>query len=485
MHLSYMKINPLTRFLRHLIITGLAIFAIPAIFAQAQDARRISFNEAVKIALERNVTIRRSQNNIGLQSVTVSSERADFLPNLNLSSNSSRNYGLSFDQTTGRTFTSTSDNTSLNASTSINLFNGFADVASLNQARRTLESNEYAHDRTRQTVIFNVISNYLQVILDHEQIRIRREDLEAQNQQLTRIEEFTRLGARPVSDLYQQQATVANSELSLLEAERQSQLSQIRLIQVLQLDPFQDYEFTAPSPDEIDLTAQVYDPKQLLRSAFESRPDLRAQQASIAASSEGIRFAKSGNLPSVSLSGSIGSRYSSQLRRANAFETVTDPDTGETTTIPTGFDTVPFGNQFKDNRAETIGLNIQIPIFNRLQVKTGIERARVQYENARLDLENLQLTIAAEVRQAYLDYLTAEKRLDVTNKQLRAARQALEVEQERYNVGASTLVELTQARSNFVQASSNRVQAVYQFHFQQRLVEYYQGILDPSKPLFR
>jgi len=480
-----MNTTPLFRIFQLLALTGLLLLAAPATFVHAQGARKISFNEAVQIALERNVTIRRSRNTVDLQSVNVARERADFYPNLNLSSNSTRNYGLSFDQTTGRTFSSTSDNVSLSANSSVNIFNGYADVASLNQAKHTLESNEYTHDRTRQTVLFNVISNYLQVILDHEQIRIRKEDLEAQNQQLTRIEEFTRVGARPVSDLYQQQATVANSELQLLEARRQAQLSQIRLIQVLQLDPFQDYEFTAPAADEIDLTPQVYDPEQLLRSAFDSRPDLRAQEASIAASSEGIRFAKAGRLPTLSLSGGIGSRFSSQLRRATTFDMVTDPVTGETSSVPTAFGTVPFGDQFRDNRAENVGINIQIPIFNRLQTKTGIERARVQYENARLDLENLQLTVAAEVRQAFLDYQTAEKRLDVTDKQLRAAQQALDVEQERYNVGASTLVELTQARSSYVQASSNRVQAVYQFHFQQRLVEYYQGVIDPSKPLFR
>jgi outer membrane protein len=99
-------------------------------------------------------------------------------------------------------------------------------------------------------------------------------------------------------------------------------------------------------------------------------------------------------------------------------------------------------------------------------------------------MENLQQGIALEVRQAYLDYQTAVKRLEVTEVQVRAAQQALEVEQERYDVGASTLVELTQARASFTDASSQRVQAIFQFHFQHRLIEYYQGTLDPAESLF-
>ncbi|QXD17179.1 TolC family protein [Rhodocaloribacter litoris] len=426
----------------------------------AQQARTITFEEAVQIALERNAAIRRSRNNVGLQATVVSSERADFFPNLNLSSSTSRTYGLTFDQTTGQLVSESTDAFNASASSSINLFNGFGDVASYNQARHALEAEEYTLNRTQQTVLFDLITSYLQVILDREQIQIRQEDLEAQRQQLARIEEFVRVGSRPVSDLYQQQATVASSELALLEAERAAQLSESRLIQVLQLDPFQEYEFVAPSAEEIPLLPREYDAESLLRTAFANRPDLQAQEASIEAALEGIRFARSGMYPSLSLFGSIRTSYSSRNELTS------------------------FADQLSDNRAQSFGISLSIPIFNRFQTRTNVERARVQYENARLAEETLELQIAAEVRQAYLDYQTAVKRLDVTEKQLQAAEQALAVEQERYNVGASTLVELTQARATYVQAASNRIQAIYRFYFQDRLLEYYQGTLNPTRPLF-
>ena len=92
--------------------------------------------------------------------------------------------------------------------------------------------------------------------------------------------------------------------------------------------------------------------------------------------------------------------------------------------------------------------------------------------------------IATEVRQAYLDYQTAQKRLDVTAKRLRAAERALEAEQARYDAGSSTLVELSQARATYVEAASERVQARYDFLFQSKLLDYYQGRLDPEQELF-
>lgn len=428
--------------------------------ASAQDVREVRFNEAVQIALENNTTIKRAENNLALQELTVKSEKADFLPNLNFNTGANRNYGLQFDQTVGQLRNASTDGFNYGISSGINLFNGFSDVAGLNAARLQLEAQEHSMERTRQTVVFNVISTYLNVILAEENISIRLEDVEAQQQLLNQIEEFVRVGSRAISDLYQQQATLANAESQLLTAESNFQVAKTRLIQVLQLDPLSDYRFVAPDPSELPLSVRSYDPENLLLSAFERRADIRAQEASIEAAEQSVRQARAGYLPSLNLSASHGAGYTSANERDD------------------------FNTQLKNNRSERLSLSLNIPLFNRLNTKRGIESSKVQYNNARLDLENAQQNVAIEVRQAYLDYQTAVKRLEVTEKSLQAADQARQVEEERYEVGASTLVELQQARSQYINASSQRAQAIFEFHFQHRLIEYYQGILDPAQPLF-
>ena len=122
-------------------------------------------------------------------------------------------------------------------------------------------------------------------------------------------------------------------------------------------------------------------------------------------------------------------------------------------------------------------------IEDALHAFPGVQRARVNYRNAELDLEGMRQQVALQVRQAYLDYQANQKQLDVAEKQVIAAAQALEAERERYNVGAATLVELSQAQANYVLAASNQAQAKYDFLFQGKLIEYYVGRLDPSQPL--
>jgi outer membrane protein len=112
------------------------------------------------------------------------------------------------------------------------------------------------------------------------------------------------------------------------------------------------------------------------------------------------------------------------------------------------------------------------------------QRARIQEENARIELEKQRQQVALEIRRAHLDHQAAQEQLKAARAQKEAADQAVTAVQERYRVGASTLVELTQARAAQVQAASALVNARYTLVFQNALMDYYTGELDPEKLRF-
>jgi outer membrane protein len=434
----------------------LAILLATASTVHAQETRTITFEEAVRIALNQNLTMKRAETDVELRSRQVFQERMDFLPNLNFSTDGYRGSGFAQDQA-GQNIPFTTSNVTGTFSTNVNVFNGFADVASLERAKHRLDASEYTFDRTRQDVVFNVINNFLLYVNARERVQIQQENLEAQRRQLEQIEEFVNVGSRPISDLYQQQAAVAQTELDVIDAERTRQINMTRLIQVLQLNPLGNYEFAAPNVDDVTTLPQDYDVNQLLQNAFEQRADIHAQEKNIRAAQEGIRIAKASYWPAIGIGGNYRSNFT--------------PNEGA------------WLNQLDVNRGNTIGFNISLPIFDRFNRGTTVQVAEVEYRNAMLDLDNTRQQVALQVRQAYLDYLTIEKRVQVTEVQERAAGQALQAAEERYNVGAGTLVELTQARAQYVGASLNRVQARYEFLFQNRLVDYYVGRLNPGQPL--
>jgi outer membrane protein len=470
----YTALTELRSSVSRFVCVAVMAVAIGSTTATAQLNQEISFDQAVAIAMENSVVIKRGENNVLSQEASVRSAQANFLPNLNANSGASRRMGLGFDQTTFERTSTATNGFSVGINSSLNLFNGFRDVATLEQAEKSLEALQYGFQRTEQTVVFNVITNFLIVIRAQEDIKIRLDDVEAQQQLLDQIQEFVNAGSRPISDLYTQQATMANSESQLLAAENSLSNAQTRLVQVLQLDPLADYSFVSPDPESVSLAVTPYNETNLITSAFENRADLRAQEASIAALAQGIRIAKGGYYPSLNFSAGASSNWSSAAKTK----------VGE---FPDGtpiFDTTPFNDQISDNRSGSFSLSMQIPLFNRLNVKTGVQRQRIVYDNAVLNLVDLRQSVALDVRQAYNNYQTAVKTLDVTEAGLRSAEQALQVEQERYNVGASTLVDLTVSQSRYTQASSQRIQGLFDFYFQQRLIEYYQGTLYPVGELF-
>lgn len=424
--------------------------------AQAQSVQRITFDEALRLALQRNPAIRQAINERARSEIGLSSARSNFLPDLSLSIGSSRDYGRNFVLEEGRLVNQITHSFGSSIAANLNLFNGFRDLNAVAQARFQVAASELSLARQREIVLFNTISTFLSLIEAREQVRIQEENLAAQRALLEQIEAFVQVGSRPLADLYQQQAQVAAAELELISARRNQQVQEANLIQLLQLDPFGAYAFVIPEVDTQALGVQVYDVRGLLQAALERRSDLHALEEQIQAAAYGVRMARATYWPTLSLRLSYGSSY--------------------TDLVP-----VSFQDQFFDrNRRGSIGLSLSFPIFDRFTTRHNVQRARVELENAQLQLQQLQQEIATQVRQAYLDYEAARQQYKAAQAQLQAARQALEAARERYNVGTATLVELTQAQATYVRAEAELVRVRYTLVFRQKLIDYYVGTLGPE-----
>jgi outer membrane protein len=170
-------------------------------------------------------------------------------------------------------------------------------------------------------------------------------------------------------------------------------------------------------------------------------------------SDQEIRIAEAGNALSLGLTGGVGTSYAS-----------------------TGADA--FGDQFgKSNPAASLGLSLTLPILDRGRTAITAEIARIDRERAETTLADLERQASAQVELARLDLRTASARLSVTDRQLDAARSALEAETARYTAGSSTLAELAQVRAHYVGAASERVQAGYELVERRVLLEYVIGTI--------
>jgi outer membrane protein len=430
-----------------LMMAGSSIAAAQVTPPRPSPERAITLQDAIAIALTQNSLIRFARNAAALDSLSVRQARNAFLPNLSASTSTSQGFGAGSQGENSLSM-------SAGLSSGVTLFNGGQNTNALQQARLNLQASGQDLGRSRQTVVFVVASDFLALITQQEQLRVQQENLTAQEQELAQLEQFVRAGTRPIGDLYQQQAAVAATRLAVVNARRATEVAKVNLIQELLLDPRLDYTFVTPTTVG-EGTAPAFNLDSLITVALAQRVDIQAQALRVQAAEREIRIAEGGRFPLVTGSAGYGSGFNS----AN--------DGG-------------FLTQLNQRRGGSLGVGVSVPIFDRGAVSIARQRAQIQLENQQIVLRDQVQAVALEVRRAYLDYLTAGEQLAAANAQQQAAALALQAAQSRYRVGLATFVEVTLARASLVQAQSAVVSARSSLVFQQALMSYYTGVLDPS-----
>lgn len=447
-----------------LLLLFISVFAFSL---QAQEKVKIDFSDAIKTAVKNNFQIKQNENTLSVNKTTILSEKMDALPNFSAGASVNRTSGFQFNQLTQELgdFIAWSINGQITTNWAI--FTGLSNLYQLRAAEAGYLSQKEQLDRVKEDVIFNTASNYLRVLLDRELLLIQEENLTSAEKRLEQIQAQAEVGSVPPADVFNQESQVANIELQVIQQENALRLDEIRLLRTMQVDPDEEYEFIAPDIDESQLRLEIASLDELLAEAYRNRSDLASQEATIKQNKYNLKDARAAFSPTLSLNGTYGSNYNDRQL---------GPDRKS----------VSFSDQFfKNNPTTRLGATLNIPIFQNWNRMTNVKRQQVTYKNAQLQLQDLRLQILQEVRQAYNDYTNFVKQVQSTTKAVESSQRAYETEQERYRVGASTLIELTQANAAFVEAKSNKEQAIFNLVFQSVLLDYFLGKVSEDATLIR
>lgn len=427
-----------------------------------ENTNTLTLSQAIAVALEKNISLKEAGNQVEMGKIAVDQRKRNFYPDLNLSSRFSERIANEVNALTGSSDTKGSGSLSLSASSSVTLFNGYYDTASLRQAQLEYQATQGTFTRNRQNVIFETIQRFIQVITAGELILATKENLEAQRLQLARIEDFVNAGKRPVTDLYQQKAEIARAEFDLLNAERNLNVTKLLLTQTIGLEPNTDFTVIDPGCENLIQKIVDYRKEQDIQTALANRADLNARKKLIAAAQNEITAAASGFWPKLSFFADFGSSYSSRDKYFN------------------------FSHQFFDNNLNgSFGISLSLPIFDKSRTRNSVASARINLRSQELVLEKSIRQVQVEIQQAGEDFRTAGKQLDVAETQVKYTTDALESVQQRYNVNAATMVELTQARTRHLESIYDRVQAKFNLLLRGIALAFYKGDADTMLALVK
>ena len=419
---------------------------------QAQD-KQWTLRECCDYAVEHNISIKQQENACRQQELQLSTAKKSRLPDLSASAGQNFSFGRGLTEANTYSNTNTSS-TSLSLGTSVPLFTGFQIPNQIKLSQLNLEAATADLEKAKNDIRMQVAQAYVQILYDMEIADVANRQIAIDSAQVARLQAFVDNGKASEAELSQQKATLANSRLTATQADNNTRLAILALTQLLELPTPDGFAIVRPSLTGGDAFAvAIPSPDAIYAEALGIKPEIAAQQLRLKGTEHSIKIAQAANLPSLSLSGGLGTNYYTT----------------------SGFKSDGFATQIKNNFSQYIGLNLNIPIFNRFQTRNNIRNARIEQENQQLQLDNTKKTLYKEIQQVYYNALNAQTKEKSSEEALQSTKDAFQLMQAKYENGKATITEFNEAKNTYLRAESDLVQACYENLYQLALIDFYRG----------
>ncbi|HAI19825.1 MAG TPA: TolC family protein [Xanthomarina gelatinilytica] len=443
----------------------LSIFISSSGFAQD---KKWGLEECVNYALENNISIKQTALDTDLADQDLISAKGNFLPNVNASASQDWNFG-SFIGQDGNRVSIDSRGNSFGLNTGVTLFNGFRNTSIYKQAQLGIESSELQLSILKDNISVNVVNQYLNILLNKENLKVAEEQVAITEKQVIQVSELVDSGVRPRADLFEVEAQLASDRERLTNVENSLELAKLALTQLLQIsnEGFDVEEIELSLPEvlvEHKSSNEIYD------YALQNRPEIKKAELDIENSILAIDIAKSAYYPTLSFGAGLGTSYQ-HFQGQEDLRVVIDPND------PTNISLVEngFWQQLEDNLGYNLGFRLDIPIFNRMQTKVSVDKAKINKERIAYSLDQAKQDLRSTIEQAYTDAKAAFKQFEASQVSLNAQKEAFKNAQESYNSGVMNSFEFEQVRNRLVNAEANLINAKYNFVFTTKVLDFYLG----------
>ena len=435
-------------------LTFLMIVTVHLSFAQNSNPQKYSLTKCVEVGLKNNINIIRSENALLSSGAQKKQAFGALIPSVDASATWTRSDREQYRIRNNQFFTSR-DNFSASLQANLTLFDGFANLATVDQAIMNQRSTEFDLQRTKQDIIFQVQAQYYNVLRFKQLLTVSEENLKRSRKQLERIVEFNRVGSVPLADVYRQQVQVGRDELSLIQADNDVKNSIADLVFLIGVKQQENFDIEEPAVDALvdsivvkEFHNQLRDYNKVVRQAIGDRADYSSVLEQRLSSQVGVRIARSGYFPSISAFASYG---------------WSDPEASE------------FFKDIKTKDIFSYGLSLNIPILSNFRTSSAVEQAIISERNAHENVYQLERQIGVQIKKAMNQLEAAEKNIETARRNLFAAREDLRIAEERYAIGAGTLLDQITANTSFIAAQSDNVNSIYNYLTARKQVEYYIG----------
>ena len=414
------------------------------------SAQTWTLDQCIRHALENNLSIRQGELSVQQSEIELNSAQNRRLPGLSASVSESFSAGRSLlgNNTYATNTNSTSSNLHIGAD--VPVFQGFQIKNNIALSKLNLAAATADLEKAKDDIRVAVAQSYVQVLYNMEILEVAKSQVEIDSLQVVRLTEMLRNGKASAAELAQQKASHAQSTYQLTQASNNLRISLLDLSQLLELPNPEGFSVVKPSAAAMDLRL-VGDAADIYADAVERKASIQAEKIRLEAADARIAVAKGAFLPTISLSGGLGTGYYTSSLGSSA----------------------SFADQMKNNFSQQLGLSMSIPIFARMANRNNLRSSQLSARTQELQLENAKKSLYKEIQQAWYNALASQDRY-VSSQMVRdSASESFELVSAKYENGKANITEFNEAKNTLMRAESDLVQARYEHLFQTRLLDFY------------
>jgi outer membrane protein len=411
----------------------------------------------IDYAIKHNITIQKNRVSAASTAVDLKTANSARQPSLSFSTSqdlTNRPYQESASTVSGTQVITTSNKNSYTGnyelSASMTLYNGGIIKKTIQKEQLNTKIANLAVNTSEKSIEESISNIYVQILYAVETVKTDEGTLKVSEVELERGRQMLKSGSLNSADVATFESNVSTDRYQLVVDQSTLADYKLQLKQLLELDGEEDMNLSIPELDNSNILQPLPAKSDVYAAALSMRPEIESKKLSVEASDLGISIAKAAYLPTISL------------------------NAGSNVYNMSGSD-YSFAKQLKNSWNNTIGLSVSIPILDKRQTKSAIEKAQLAKQTSLLDLQDEQKTLYKTIESLWLNANSAQQRYVAAQQKYKSSETSFNLVKEQFNLGLKNILELLTQKNTLSSSQQQMLQAKYMVILNAQLLKYYEG----------
>ena len=426
----------------------LFLFAINLLFAQENTAQQsFTLEECLRYAESNNFSLQSANIDIASSELNLKQAKENIAPSISASMTQNFSFG-NYEKSVGW-----GGNYGINAG--MTLFNGLSNVNKIKQSNLNVEQSQLQLESSKNDLRISVIQAFLAIMMNEDMLVYQQQVLASSKEQMDHGEQQLAVGQILESDYKMLQAQYTSDLYNIENTKHKIQSNYLTLKNLLSIDPTREISIVRPDSATLFKNLELPPLQELIERSMNYLPELKILENEITSAEYDVKIQKANYYPTLTASAGISTGYNNS--------NLTSPNTS-------------WGTQLWHRLGENIGLNLNIPIYQRSTVRHNVQQAQYRASQVELEQKEALYKVNQELQQSYLDVATAQNDFIAAEAKKDAYMANYKTYSLRFKYGSVTAVDLIQQQTNFLNQLNNFMQSKYSYVLKRKILDVYMGL---------